>query len=219
VHTMNGAGMPIFHIGQSIVHTRDHDLVLKNMLHVPNAFKNLVSVHKFTHDNNAFFEFHMWYFFLKDWAMRKLLLQGRCMNGLYPLPTAAWGYNSQSSKNVLTATKPTITRWHHRLGHASPFIIQHIVNQNNLPHSEESLGHSVCDACQRAKSHQLPFPRPTSVSTAPLELVFSDVWGLALVSVGKFKYYVSFIDDYSKFSWLYLLKSKSDVFHKFHEFQ
>jgi hypothetical protein len=49
--------------------------------------------------------------------------------------------------------------------------------------------------------------------------MFSDVWGPAPSSVGKFRYYVSFIDDFSKFTWVYLLKNKYDVFHKFHDFQ
>jgi histone deacetylase 1/2 len=57
------------------------------------------------------------------------------------------------------------------------------------------------------------------VSKAPLELVFSDVWGLAPFSVGNKNYYVSFIDDFSKFTWVYLLKHKSEVFSKFREFQ
>jgi hypothetical protein len=70
-----------------------------------------------------------------------------------------------------------------------------------------------------AKSHQLPYPKSTSVSTSPLDLVFSDVWGPASESFGRFKYYVSFIDDYSKFTWIYLLKRKSDVFQKFRDFQ
>jgi hypothetical protein len=77
----------------------------------------------------------------------------------------------------------------------------------------------VCDGCQRAKSHQLPFPKSLSVTQVPLEFIFSDVWGPAPISVGKFKYYISFIDDYSKFVWIYLLKNKSDVFRKFHDFQ
>jgi hypothetical protein len=34
----------------------------------------------------------------------------------------------------------------------------------------------VCDACQQAKSHQLPYPTSFSRSNAPLELIFSDVW-------------------------------------------
>jgi hypothetical protein len=52
----------------------------------------------------------------------------------------------------------------------------------------------------------------TSVSTAPLQLVSSNVWGHATTSVGRHKYYVSFIDDYSKFTWIY-------VFNAFVNFQ
>jgi hypothetical protein len=50
--------MPISQVGQSTIYSRDHNLILKDILHVPNASKNLVSVHKFTYDNNVFFEFH-----------------------------------------------------------------------------------------------------------------------------------------------------------------
>jgi hypothetical protein len=59
----------------------------------------------------------------------------------------------------------------------------------------------------------------TSVSIVPFEQVFSDVWGPAPVSVGKHAYYVSFIDDYSKFTWIYLLKKCSEVYQVFLNFQ
>jgi len=49
--------------------------------------------------------------------------------------------------------------------------------------------------------------------------VFSDVWGPAVETVGRKKYYVSFINDFSKFTWIYLIKHKSEVFQKFHDFQ
>jgi hypothetical protein len=75
VHTANGSGMPIRHIGQSSIRTHELNLILRNILHVPAASKNLVSVHKFTHDNNVFFEIHPWHFSLKDQDTRKLLLQ------------------------------------------------------------------------------------------------------------------------------------------------
>jgi len=57
------------------------------------------------------------------------------------------------------------------------------------------------------------------VSSIPFELVFLDVWGPAPTSVGKNDYYVNFIDDFSKFTWIYLLHHKSEVFQKFHDFQ
>jgi hypothetical protein len=84
--------------------------------------------------------------------------------------------------------------------------------------SNNSAAH-VCDACMHAKSRQLPFPKSISVSTVPLELVFSDVWGLTPSSIGNHSYYVCFLDDFSKFTWIYLLKHKSEVFEKFHDFQ
>ena len=57
------------------------------------------------------------------------------------------------------------------------------------------------------------------MSRAPLELVFSDVWGPTPTYVGKNNFYVSFIDDYSKFTWIYLLRHKSEAFQRFHDFQ
>jgi len=57
------------------------------------------------------------------------------------------------------------------------------------------------------------------VSKAPFDLIFSDFWGPASPSVGRYTYYVSFIDDASKYTWIYLLKKKSEVFQAFQNFQ
>jgi histone deacetylase 1/2 len=77
----------------------------------------------------------------------------------------------------------------------------------------------VCDSCQKAKSHQLPYPLLDNVSKAPLDLIHSDIWGPAPTSVGRYSYYVSFIDDYSRYTWLYPLKKKSDSYQVFQNFQ
>jgi hypothetical protein len=69
------------------------------------------------------------------------------------------------------------------------------------------------------KSHQLPHAKSNKVSSSPLELIYSHVWGPAPTSVGRHDYYVSFIDDYSKYTWIYLLKRKSDVLSVFQDFQ
>lgn len=88
VHTASSAGMSISHIGHSIVHTPSRNLHLKNILHVPKASKNLVSVHRLASDISAFLEFHSDFFLIKDQATKKTLLRGRCHQGLYPMPTA-----------------------------------------------------------------------------------------------------------------------------------
>jgi hypothetical protein len=77
----------------------------------------------------------------------------------------------------------------------------------------------VCDAFLRGKSHQLPYPKSSSCSSFPLELIFSSVWRLVIDSFGNKKYYLSFIDDFSKFTWINLLQHKSNVFCFFKEFQ
>jgi histone deacetylase 1/2 len=78
---------------------------------------------------------------------------------------------------------------------------------------------AVCDACQQEKIHPLPFSESSREVKHPLKLVFSDVWGPAQTSVSGHNYYVSFIDAYSRFTWLYLIKHKSDVFDIFVQFQ
>jgi histone deacetylase 1/2 len=65
----------------------------------------------------------------------------------------------------------------------------------------------------------LPFSNSDRVISKPLEFIYSDVWDPAQTSTSGHRYYVSFIDGYSRFTWIYLLKHKSDVFHIFLAFQ
>jgi transposase InsO family protein len=217
IRTADGSGMDIANIGHVICRTPGRNLHLKNVLHVPSAAKNLVSVHRLATDNDAYLEFHPNLFFIKDRATKQTLLQGTCKGGLYPLPAAA--FKNKHVLSVSSGAQPSLERWHHRLGHPSFSIVQQVVNKHKLPCSSQPRIGSVCDSCQMGKSHQLPYQRSSSQSKFPLELIFSDVWGPACDSFGRYQYYVSFIDDHSKFTWIYLLKHKSDVFQRFREFQ
>jgi hypothetical protein len=62
IHVANGSGMNITRIGNTIIPTPHHNLVLNNVLHVPTTHRNLIFVHHFTLDNNAFIEFHPYFF-------------------------------------------------------------------------------------------------------------------------------------------------------------
>jgi hypothetical protein len=78
--------MHISHIGQASVPTHtSKQLCLTNILHVPSVAHDLLSVHKFTWDNNVFCEFHPFDLFVKDRDTRDVLLRGRCRHGLYEL--------------------------------------------------------------------------------------------------------------------------------------
>jgi hypothetical protein len=191
IHAANGVGMEISRIGKSIVPTPSCNLILNNVLHVPVARKNHISVHWFTLDNNTFIEFHPYFFLVKGRNTRKVLLHDPCKGGLHPLPFM---------KQLLSIIKLSVDRWHNHLDHPSREIVHRVICENKLPCTPyESSSESICDACLLAKAHQLPYPISTSRSTAPLELIFSDAWGLAIDSFRHKKYYVSFIDDYSKF--------------------
>jgi hypothetical protein len=130
-------------------------------------------------------KYHPYVFFVKDPVTRKVLLRSKCRGeGLYPFPSM----ENSMSRCVLSTVRPSLRCWHDHLGHPSMIVIQKVIDVNKISFAKEKIAGKVCDACQCAKSHQLPFPRSNSVSKAPLELVFSDVWGPAPTSVGRNNY-------------------------------
>jgi hypothetical protein len=99
--------------------------------------------------------------------MRKVLLHGQCKGGLYPLPSSG----SKFQKLIFSAIKIYIDRWHSRLGHPFSEIVHRVISKHNLPCVQlGNLGHSVCDACACAKTHQLPFPVSLSRASAPFRV-------------------------------------------------
>jgi hypothetical protein len=64
------------------------------------------------------------------------------------------------------------------------------------------------------------FPSGETRENGILKLVHSDVFGpVSVPSLGGSIYYVSFIDDFSRNTWIYFLRKKSKVFDKFKEFK
>jgi hypothetical protein len=63
VHTVNGSGMHIHHVGHCTIPNSSRSLQLRDVLKVPTFTRNLMSVPKFARDNNVLFEFHPWLFF------------------------------------------------------------------------------------------------------------------------------------------------------------
>jgi len=85
---------------------------------------------------------------------------------------------------------------------------------------ECNLEVNFCEHCIYGKQSQVRFPSGATRRTGVLELAHSDVFGSVTVrSLGGSMYYVSFIDHFSKKTWIYFLRKKSEVFEKFKGFK
>jgi hypothetical protein len=67
--------MHIKYVGHAIIHTPYPNLELNLVLHVPQSSKYLVSIHKFTSDNNIFFELHPDFFSSRIGSRGKLFFK------------------------------------------------------------------------------------------------------------------------------------------------
>ncbi|GKD83365.1 gag-pol polyprotein [Tanacetum coccineum] len=104
--------------------------------------------------------------------------------------------------------------WHQKLGHMSEQGMKILVERKLIP-GLTKVSLPFCEYCVISKQHLLKFKASNSRSVSVLELVHSDVWQAPVLSLGGAKYFVSFIDDYSRRCWVYPIKKKSDVFEVF----
>lgn len=77
----------------------------------------------------------------------------------------------------------------------------------------------MCSDCAINKTHKLPFHQSTLQSSRPLQIIFTDLWSSPVISVDGFKYYFLLVDHYSRYTWLYPLKLKSQVRETFKAFK
>ena len=71
----------------------------------------------------------------------------------------------------------------------------------------------TCKGCVRAKNIKNPFSKSETKNKGMLELIHSNVSGpIPSTYLSFYEYYVTFIDDYSRKTWIYFLKTKDEVF-------
>jgi hypothetical protein len=229
----NGQTLPITHIGNAQLRASKHILHLRHALRVPNMQSNLLLVFKYCKDNNCIFLFDATKFSIQDIHSGRVLYKVLNEAGLYPiygdpfksksltLPDISKSAFHSSFKSANTTIKASSSTWHSRLGHPHSKILHTILQ--SLPTTivdSSSSSHSFCKHCVLGKMSQLPFPISCTHATKPFQLVHSDVWGpTPITSINGSKYYVSFIDDFSKYTWFFPLKNRSQVFLTFVHFK
>ena len=111
--------------------------------------------------------------------------------------------------------------WHQILGHIGEKGLKSLQGKGMVE------GMSNCNSyfdfyeqCLYGKKNRVKFPSSATREKEILELIHIDVFGIVLIpSFRRSLYYVRFIDDFSRNTWLYFLKNKSKVFNKFKEFK
>ncbi|KAJ9554225.1 hypothetical protein OSB04_018270 [Centaurea solstitialis] len=117
-----------------------------------------------------------------------------------------------SSPRVVASVSPlsSLDLWHAHLGHLSSSRIKMLASSGSLGHVTSS--DISCLPCKLGKHHALPFDTNESKSFCPFDLIHSDVWGPAPhPSMGGARYFVIFIDDHTRFTWIYLMKHRSEL--------
>ena len=73
--------------------------------------------------------------------------------------------------------------------------------------------------CQLGKQTALPFNNSVSHAFSPFDLIHSDVWGPSPITIhGGSRYFVIFVDDFSRYTWIYLFKNRSELSQIYRDF-
>ena len=126
-----------------------------------------------------------------------------------------------ASVSVAAATTvssiPSLALWHAQLGHASSSRVQQLASRGLL--GSVSTENFDCISCQLGKQPTFPFSTSKSISTDIFDLIHSDVWRPSSVSsIGGSRYFVVFVDDYSRYSWIFNMKYHSELLQVYSNF-
>jgi hypothetical protein len=178
---------------------------LKNVRHIPDLTKNLISVGQLASDG------YTTIFHGDQWKISKgamTIARGKKSGTLYKTAGECHLISVAASGN------PNL--WHQRLGHMSEKGMKVMHSKGKLP-GLQSVEIDMCEDCIFGKQKRVSFQtNGRKPKKERLELVHSDVWGPTTVSsIGGKRYFVTFIDDHSRKVWVYFLKHKSEVFEAF----
>ncbi|KAA0047306.1 Retrovirus-related Pol polyprotein from transposon TNT 1-94 [Cucumis melo var. makuwa] len=210
IYAADGNCMNITHIGT----VNTPSMNLPHTYCVPNLTFNLVSVGQLC-DLGLTVSFSPNGCQVQDPQTGQTIGTGRKVGRLFELLSLQ--VPSPSSISVPVTDSDTY-QWHLRLGHASPEKLRHLIFINHLNSTTKFVPFN-CLNCKLAKQPALSFFTSTSISDKPFDLIHSDIWGPAPTStVHGYRYYVTFIDDFSRFTWIYFLKHRSALSRTYIEF-
>ncbi|RVW83369.1 Retrovirus-related Pol polyprotein from transposon TNT 1-94 [Vitis vinifera] len=220
VSTANGNTTPV--IGEGSLTLTD-TLNLDSVLVVPSLDYNLLSISQITAALSCIVIFWPEFCVIKDIQTRQTIGCGIKRGKLYYLDLQSKDSNKLQQSLMADGSegekkKSEIWLWHRRLGHASFGYLKKLFPSL---FAKSDISGFRCDICELAKSHRVSFPLILNKSPFPFMVIHSDVWGPSKVpTLSGSHWFVTFIDDCTKMTWLCLMKTKDEVnllFQKFHK--
>ncbi|XP_022157659.1 uncharacterized protein LOC111024316 [Momordica charantia] len=148
------------------------------------------------------------FYLAEEMSTLRMIGKGKFCDGLYLLESSVASYSAAISFPTIvthvTVRDPT-TLWHARLDHLSH---HHLLALKSFLHTAVFQSpHN--DSC---KKRRLPFTSHSHLSVAAFDLVHAYIWAsFATVSHTGYSYFLSIVDDYTCYTWVYLLRKKSNV--------
>lgn len=182
---------------------------------MPRLTTNLLSVSELIKNGNSvIFESSHCYIRNKN---NVLVATAVSTNGVYKLQAKG------ADCLLVTQTVASAEMWHRRLAHINSNDLNKMKNGivNGLSFDGTSdITKDKCVICCEGKQTRLSFSHVTERSTETLQIIHSDVCGaMETKSIGGARYFLLFVDDYSRMTFIYFLKNKDEEFSKFKEFR
>ena len=207
VHLPNGSQTTVSYKG---IVQFSPSLVLHDILYLPHFNLNIISVSKITSALICELTFSSSSCTLQSNNLGTIDL-ARMREGLYVFEPN-FSKNSSTTHSINSIQSPPITPfniWHFRLGHLSGQRLNHLHKQFpfiSMHHDE------ACDICHLSKQKKLSFSQSFNKANASFDLLHFDIWGpFRQNSIHNHKYFFTIVDDFSRFTWVTLLKSKGEV--------
>ena len=145
-----------------------------------------------------------------------------CGNSYILLASLQEQKNNKTANRVVTASSSgTLIEWHHCLGHLGFDDVKALAKKNPEIIITSPLTNPTCEHCIVGKQTRKPNSAPANHRAKEhLELIHSDLAGpMSCLSLGGAKYFLLFIDDFTRYTTVYMLKSKAEVVGKFREYK
>ncbi|GJX29327.1 putative RNA-directed DNA polymerase, partial [Tanacetum coccineum] len=208
----NGTIAKINHVGNLKL---TNNVVLFDVLVIPEYTVSLLSVNKMIKDSKLHVGFNEYDCVIQDLKKEIVLGTGSESGGLYVFDVDCKFPKVKSNFSILCCHVSKCV-WHKRLGHPSDQVLKVLKTSLKLTKPDHN---DPCDICHFSKQTREPFPLSDHTSESLGDLIHLDLWGpYRVTSREGYRYFLTIVDDFSRAVWVYLLKSKDEVFGYFVEF-